>query len=37
VEWSSGPLKKKENKLMTAKIKPPTTGYFSEKIGKTKK
>jgi hypothetical protein len=37
VEWSSGPLKKKENKLMIAKIKSPTAGYFSENTRKTKK
>jgi hypothetical protein len=37
--WS-GPLKKKrkkENKLMEAKMKSPTAGYFSENTGKTKK
>jgi hypothetical protein len=37
VEWSSGPLKKKENKLMTAKMKSPTAAYFSKNTRKTKR
>jgi len=39
VEWTPEKEKKrkKENKLMAAKMKSPTAGYFSENTGKTKK